>query len=183
MQIINGLIQIFMGAVSGYYTNKLAISHLFTDIPLFGNRSWKAVIKKGGNKERLAEDLSEIAEDKILGNSSERNSYLYQELSKEEVLHSLDQCVLAVFEELEQGETAQTSLVTVLREFLTRDQEKEILENVLETICSEWRLRDVISERAFTDFCMENFGKESFSEKFSLALSKETVTKEAGSLC
>ena len=49
MQVVNCFIQVFMGAISGYYTNKLAISHLFTDILLPGG-TWQAVIKKGGNK-------------------------------------------------------------------------------------------------------------------------------------
>lgn len=162
MQVMNCLIQVLMGAVSGYYTNKLAISHLFTDIPLPGGNSWKAVIKKGGNKEQLAEDLSEIAQDKILGTSVEKggkpkkDSYFYQELSKKETEDALSRCVEEIFKELSESSIAKKTLAEVVSDMLKQDRgQYRLLEHSLLTAAGDLTLGDLIGEKAFTEFCEE----------------------------
>lgn len=195
--MVNCLIQVFMGAVSGYYTNKLAISHLFTDIPLPGGNSWKAVIKKGGNKEKLAEDLSEIADDKILGSRPEvgdgkkKDSYLYQELSKAEVVNALDQCIEEIFQELQNSNTARKSLVGILEDFLKQDVgQYRLLEQSLLTAAAGWTIGDLIGEETFTAFCGELWHAMSSQEKnrldefiesifWELSQGEEEITLEA----
>lgn len=158
---MNCLIQVLMGAVSGYYTNKLAISHLFTDIPLPGGNSWKAVIKKGGNKERLAEDLSEIAQDKILGTSVEngetkRDSYFYQELSKKETKDALSQCVEEILKELSESSIAKKALAEAVSDVLQQDRgQYRLLEDSMLMAAGDLTLGDLIGEKAFTEFCEE----------------------------
>ncbi len=164
MQIINCMIQVFMGAISGYYTNKLAISHLFTDISLPWG-TWKAVIKKGGNKERLAEDLSDLAEDKIIGKqkqleNTDKKAYLYQELSKSEVLLALDQCVEEIFQKLEKSEIGQRSLTEIFENFLKENQVLQLLEEAFITMAADWNFKDFISEETFTKFFYELWEKE-----------------------
>jgi VIT1/CCC1 family predicted Fe2+/Mn2+ transporter len=180
-----------MGAISGYYTNKLAISHLFTDIPLPGG-SWRAVIKKGGNKERLAQDLAEIAEDKILGEHTERGeaSYLYQELSKESVLNALDECVLSVFSELKKSEAAKKNVIDILQEYFSKEPGNKILKQAVQTVAADHKIGDFISEQTFVSFCGEVWKNDLFpeiSEKkgeilekvfLELSRSKEPVTIE-----
>lgn len=172
MQGMNCLIQVLMGAVSGYYTNKLAISHLFTDIPLPGGNPWKAVIKKGGNKERLAEDLSEIAQDKILGTSVEKNgetkrdSYFYQELSKKETEDALSRCVEEILKELSESSIAKKTLAEVVSDMLQQDRgQYRLLEHSLLTAAGDLTLGDLIGEKAFTEFCEELWrGQFGFTE-------------------
>lgn len=185
MQIINCLIQVFMGAVSGYYTNKLAISHLFTDIPLI-NGTWRAVIKKGGNKERLAEDLSELAEDKIIGKQTEdpnaQNSYLYQELSRPDVLLVLDQCVDGIFQELEKSSIGQQSLAVLLGDYLKEDQSLyKLLEELLLKITADWEVQDFISKETFLTLFRELWEKElapKLSEEQALQLLIDDICRE-----
>lgn len=182
MQVLNCFIQVFMGAVSGYYTNKLAISHLFTDIPLPGG-TWQAVIKKGGNKERLAEDLSKLAEDNIIGKNPEnQESYLYQELSRPDVMLALDQCVDEIFQELGKSTIAQKSLIEIFgRAWKEEKIWYKLLEKSLFTIAENWKLRDFIPEERFLDFFEELWEREFFpklSGKQGLELFIDSIGKE-----
>jgi len=153
--LFGSIIQILLGAAAGYYTNKLAIAHLFSDIPLPG-RPWRAVIKKGGNKERLAEDLSQIAEEKIFGNGKGQETYLSEELLKDSVSDALDQMMDALFDSfLDMGPDVLPVSGAVQELF----QEIIAKENIISKSC----LGDILKEQTFVRFCTELWDKGVYS--------------------